>query len=314
MASVASAELMSPANVSDRLKKKHFRHVKERIVEALLFLAASLSVFTTVAIVYILVKESVVLFQQVSIVDFLTDTQWTPLFDDAHFGIMVLLSGTLTSSAVALLVAIPLGTIIAIYLSEFAPFKVREISKPFLELLGGVPTIVYGYFALVFITPLLQKLYPGLPGFNLLSAGLVMGVMIIPYVSSLSEDAMRAVPMSLREGSYAMGATRLQTALRVVMPAATSGIASAYILGISRAVGETMILAVAAGMQPNLTFNPLEPGATITSYIVQVALGDLPHGSIGYQTIFAAGLTLLLMTLFFNIMGHFLRKKFREVY
>jgi phosphate transport system permease protein len=314
MASVASAELMSPANVSDRLKKKHFRHVKERIVEALLFLAASLSVFTTVAIVYILVKESVVLFQQVSIVDFLTDTQWTPLFDDAHFGIMVLLSGTLTSSAVALLVAIPLGTIIAIYLSEFAPFKVREISKPFLELLGGVPTIVYGYFALVFVTPLLQKLYPGLPGFNLLSAGLVMGVMIIPYVSSLSEDAMRAVPMSLREGSYAMGATRLQTALRVVMPAATSGIASAYILGISRAVGETMILAVAAGMQPNLTFNPLEPGATITSYIVQVALGDLPHGSIGYQTIFAAGLTLLLMTLFFNILGHFLRKKFREVY
>jgi phosphate transport system permease protein len=314
MASVASAELMSPANVSDRLKKKHFRHVKERIVEALLFLAASMSVFTTIAIVYILVKESVVFFQTVPIVDFLTDTQWTPLFDDAHFGIMVLLSGTLTSSAVALLVAIPLGTIIAIYLSEFAPFKVREISKPFLELLGGVPTIVYGYFALVFITPLLQKLYPGLPGFNLLSAGLVMGVMIIPYVSSLSEDAMRAVPMSLREGSYAMGATRLQTALKVVMPAATSGIASAYILGISRAVGETMILAVAAGMQPNLTFNPLEPGATITSYIVQVALGDLPHGSIGYQTIFAAGLTLLLMTLFFNIMGHFLRKKFREVY
>lgn len=314
MASVASAELMSPANVSDRLKKKHFRHVKERIVEALLFLAASLSVFTTVAIVYILVKESVVFFQQVPIVDFLTDTQWTPLFDDAHFGIMVLLSGTLTSSVVALLVAIPLGTIIAIYLSEFAPFKVREISKPFLELLGGVPTIVYGYFALVFVTPLLQKLYPELPGFNLLSAGLVMGVMIIPYVSSLSEDAMRAVPMSLREGSYAMGATRLQTALKVVMPAATSGIASAYILGISRAVGETMILAVAAGMQPNLTFNPLEPGATITSYIVQVALGDLPHGSIGYQTIFAAGLMLLLMTLFFNILGHFMRRKFREIY
>ncbi len=314
MASVASAELMSPANVSDRLKKKHFRHVKERIVEALLFLAASLSVFTTVAIVYVLVKESVVFFQQVPIVDFLTDTQWTPLFDDAHFGIMVLLSGTLTSSVVALLVAIPLGTIIAIYLSEFAPFKVREISKPFLELLGGVPTIVYGYFALVFVTPLLQKLYPELPGFNLLSAGLVMGVMIIPYVSSLSEDAMRAVPMSLREGSYAMGATRLQTALKVVMPAATSGIASAYILGISRAVGETMILAVAAGMQPNLTFNPLEPGATITSYIVQVALGDLPHGSIGYQTIFAAGLMLLLMTLFFNILGHFMRRKFREIY
>jgi len=255
-----------------------------------------------------------VFFQAVPIVDFLTDTQWTPLFDDAHFGIMVLLSGTLTSSMVALSVAIPLGTIIAIYLSEFAPFRLREVAKPFLELLGGVPTIVYGYFALLFVTPLLQKIYPGLPGFNLLSAGLVMGIMIIPYVASISEDAMRAVPMSLREGSYATGATRLQTALRVVFPAAFSGVAAAYILGISRAVGETMILAVAAGMQPNLTFNPLEPAATITAYIVQVALGDLPHGSIGYQTIFAAGLSLMLITLVFNIGGHLLRRRFRETY
>jgi phosphate transport system permease protein len=248
-----------------------------------------MSVFTTAGIIYILVKESWIFFQTVPLSDFLFDTQWTPLFDDAHYGIMVLLSGTLTSSAVALLVALPLGTVIAIFLSEFAGFKTREIAKPFLELLGGVPTIVYGYFALTFVAPLLQKIYPDLPGFSLLSAGLVMGIMIIPYVSSLSEDAMRAVPMALREGSYAMGATRLQTALRVVVPAAFSGIAAAYILGISRAVGETMILAVAAGMQPNLTFNPTEPGATITSYIVQVALGDLPHGSIGYQTIFAAG-------------------------
>jgi phosphate transport system permease protein len=236
------------------------------------------------------------------------------LFDDAHYGIMVLLSGTITSTAVALLVAIPFGTIIAIWLSEFAGFKTREIAKPVLELLGGVPTIIYGYFALIFVTPLLQKIWPDLPGFNLLSAGLVMGVMIIPYIASISEDAMRAVPMSLREGSYAMGATRFQTAIRVVMPAATSGIASAYILGISRAAGETMILAVAAGMQPNLTFNPAEPGATITSYIVQVALGDLPHGSIGYQTIFAAGLALLTMTLTFNMLGYWLRKRFREVY
>jgi phosphate transport system permease protein len=279
-----------------------------------LFLAALVSVFTTVGIVYILVKESVVFFEQVPITRFLTDNQWTPLFDDAHFGIVVLLSGTLTSSAVALAIAIPLGTVIAIYLSEFAPFRLREVAKPFLELLGGVPTIVYGYFALLFVTPLLQRIYPELPGFNLLSAGIVMGIMIIPYVSSISEDAMRAVPMSLREGSYAMGATRLQTALRVVVPAAFSGIASAYILGISRAVGETMILAVAAGMQPNLTFNPLEPAATITAYIVQVALGDLPHGSIGYQTIFAAGLTLMLFTLACNIGGHFLRKRFREAY
>lgn len=299
---------------SKRLAQRRARILKERAIEAVLFLAALVSVFTTVGIVYILVKESVVFFQQVSIVSFLTDTQWTPLFDDQHFGIIVLLSGTLTSSAVALAIAIPLGTIIAIYLSEFAPFKVREIAKPFLELLGGVPTIVYGFFALLFVTPILQWFYPELPGFNLLAAGIVMGIMIIPYVSSISEDAMRAVPMNLREGSYAMGATRFQTAVKVVVPAAFSGIASAYILGISRAVGETMILAVSAGMQPNLTFNPLEPAATITAFIVQVALGDLPHGSVGYQTIFAAGLTLMLFTLACNIAGHMLRKRFREAY
>jgi phosphate transport system permease protein len=300
--------------VSDRLARRQLRHLKERIIEVLLFVAASVSVATTIGIVVILVKESFVFFQHVSLWDFLTDTQWTPLFADAHYGILPLLSGTLVSSMVALMVAIPLGTIIAIYLSEFAPFSVREVAKPFLEMLGGIPTIVYGYFALLFVTPLLQKIFPGLPGFNLLSAGLVMGIMIIPYVSSVSEDAMRAVPMSLREGSYAMGATRFQTAIKVVTPAAFSGIAAAYILGISRAVGETMILAVAAGMQPNLTWNPMEPAATITAFIVQVALGDLPHGSIGYQTIFAAGLTLALITLFFNVLGHLLRKRFRQAY
>ena len=300
--------------VSDRLARRKLRHVKERLIEFVLFLAACVSVATTIGIVVILLTESFVFFQQVSIWDFLTDTQWTPLFADAHYGILPLLSGTLVSSMVALLVAIPLGTIIAIYLSEFAPFSVREVAKPFLELLAGVPTIVYGYFALLFVTPLLQKLIPSLPGFNLLSAGIVMGIMIIPTVSSVSEDAMRAVPMALREGSYAMGATRFQTALRVVTPAAFSGIAAAYILGISRAVGETMILAVAAGMQPNLTWNPLEPAATITAYIVQVALGDLPHGSIGYQTIFAAGLSLALMTLVFNVLGHMLRKRYRQAY
>ena len=312
--SASTAERLFMSVPSDRLKKDHMRHVKERVIEALLLMAACVSVFTTTAIVYILVKESWVFFQHVPLTDFLFDTQWTPLFDDAHYGIMVLLSGTITSSAVALLVAIPLGTVIAIYLSEFAPFSVREIAKPFLELLGGIPTIIYGYFALLFLTPLLQKIFPNLPGFNLLSAGIVMGIMIIPYIASLSEDAMRAVPMSLREGSYAMGATRLQTALRVVVPSAISGIAAAFILGISRAVGETMILAVAAGMQPNLTFNPTEPGATVTSFIVQVALGDLPHGSIGYQTIFAAGLTLMLLTLAFNLIGYYMRKKYREAY
>jgi phosphate transport system permease protein len=300
--------------VSDRLAFNAMRNVSERVIESLLFAAAAVSVLTTVGIVYVLVSESYHFFQQVGIVDFLTDTQWTPLFDDAHFGIMVLVSGTVVSSAVALSVAIPMGTVIAIYLSEFANPKVREIAKPVLELLGGIPTIVFGYFALLIVTPLLQKLFPELPGFSLLSAGLVMGVMIVPYVASLSEDAMRAVPMSMREGSYAMGATKLYTAIHVVVPAAVSGLAASYILGISRAVGETMILAVAAGMQPNLTWNPMEPAATITSYIVQVALGDLPHGSIGYQTIFAAGLTLLLITLIFNILGQWLRRRYREAY
>jgi phosphate transport system permease protein len=290
------------------------RNWKERLIEAVLLGAAIVSVLTTLGIVYVLVSESITFFASVSIIDFLTDTQWTPLFDDAHFGIMVLISGTLVSSFVALALAIPMGTIIAIYLSEFADSRVREIAKPILELLGGIPTIVFGYFALLVVTPILQFFFPELPGFSLLSAGLVMGIMIVPYIASLSEDAMRAVPMSMREGSYAMGATKLYTALHVVVPAAISGLAASYILGISRAVGETMILAVAAGMQPNLTWNPMEPAATITSFIVQVALGDLPHGSIGYQTIFAAGLTLLLITLVFNILGLWLRAKYRENY
>jgi phosphate transport system permease protein len=311
---MAASSPSTPHKVSDRLAKNVSRHLSERLIELLLFSAAAVSVLTTIGIVYVLVSESIHFFHRVSIIDFLTDTQWTPLFDDAHYGIMVLISGTLVSSAVALLVAIPMGTIIAIYLSEFASPRVREIAKPVLELLGGIPTIVFGYFALLIVTPLLQKLLPELPGFSLLSAGLVMGIMIVPYIASLSEDAMRAVPMGLREGSYAMGGTRLYTALHVVVPAAISGLAASYILGISRAVGETMILAVAAGMQPNLTWNPMEPAATITSYIVQVALGDLPHGSIGYQTIFAAGLMLLLITLVFNILGQWLRRRFREAY
>ncbi|HRB29558.1 MAG: phosphate ABC transporter permease subunit PstC [Nitrosomonas sp.] len=304
-------------NKADRVGKLGFsfrRHLHEKFIEFLLFLSAVLSIAIMFAIIVMLLKESWVFFQHVSLWDFLTDTQWTPLFDDAHYGILPLVSGTLVSSFIALAVALPLGTVIAVYLSEFAPFAVREVAKPFLELLGGVPTVVYGYFALLFVTPLLQAIFPELPGFNLLSAGLVMGIMIIPYVSSMTEDAMRAVPMNLREGSYAMGATRFQTAIRVVMPAAFSGIAAAYILGISRAVGETMVVAIAAGMQPNLTWNPMEPAATITAYIVQVSLGDLPHGSIGYQTIFAAGLTLLILTLIFNIIGHVLRKRYREVY
>jgi len=290
------------------------RRLGERAIEALLFLSALSSIGITVGIVGILLYESFSFFSHVSVIEFLTDTQWTALFADPHYGIMPLVAGTVVTSAVALLVALPLGTVIAIYLSEYARHRVREVIKPALEMLSAVPTVVFGYFALLFVTPLLQRLLPDLPGFNMLSAGVVIGIMIVPYVSSLSEDAMRAVPVQIREGSYAMGATRLQTAIRVLVPSAFSGIASAYVLGFSRAVGETMIVAVAAGTQPNLTLNPMQGAATITAYIVQVSLGDLPHGSVAYQSIFAAGLTLMLMTLVFNIAGYLLRKRFREIY
>jgi phosphate transport system permease protein len=298
--------------------RSRVRRLKERLIEFVLMLAALSSVAITVGIVGVLLYESIEFFRHAGLLNFLTDTQWTPLFENAHYGILPLLSGTLTTTLIALAVAMPLGTISAIWLSEYAPHRVREIVKPSLELLGAVPTVVYGYFALLFVTPLLQKLLLNfgieLPGFNMLSAGLVIGVMIIPYVSSLSEDAMHAVPMHIREGSYAMGATRMQTALRVILPASFSGVTAAYILGISRAIGETMVVAVAAGMQPQLTMNPTEPAATITAYIVQVSLGDLPHGSIGYQSIFAAGLALMVMTLAFNIGGYLLRKRYREAY
>ena len=311
---IAQTATLVDTAISQRLERKFFRHAKERAIEFLLLCAGLSAVATTVAIVCILVYESLGFFQHVSIWDFLTDTQWTPLFSDAHYGILPLVSGTLTVAFVALAVAIPMGTIVAIYLSEFAPYVVRETVKPFLELLEAVPTVVFGYFALLFVTPMLQKIYPDLPGFNMLAPGLVIGIFIIPYISSVAEDAMRAVPMAMREGSYAMGATRFQTAVRVITPAAASGIIAAFILAISRAIGETMVVAIAAGLQPTLTFNPLEPAATITAYIVQVALGDLPHGSIGYQSIFAAGLTLVLMTLGFNILGHYMRRRFRETY
>jgi phosphate transport system permease protein len=290
------------------------RTIGEWVVETLLFLAAASSVLITVGIVGVLVYESAAFFEHVSIKEFLTGTEWTPLFANPKYGILPLVTGTLVVTAVGLLVAIPAGTVIAIWLSEYSPHKAREIVKPVLELLSAVPTVVYGYFALLFVTPLLQTLMPNLPGFNMLSAGLVIGVMIIPYVSSLSEDAMHAVPMYIREGAYAMGATRLQTAWKVVFPSALSGVTAAYILGISRALGETMVVAIAAGQQPMLTVDPTKPASTITAYIVQVSLGDLPHASIGYQSIFAAGLTLMVMTLFFNIGGYVLRKRYREAY
>lgn len=293
---------------------KAARDLRESVIAVILFLAAFSSVATTIAILVILVSESVGFFEKVSLVEFLTSKEWTPLFAEPKYGILPLVSGTLVITGVSMAVAIPLGTIIAIYLSEFASPKVREVTKPVLELLAGIPTVVYGYFSFLFVTPILQKALPDLPGFNMLSPGLVVGVMIIPFISSIGEDAMRSVPVYLKEGAYAMGATRFYTAISVVFPAALSGISSAYILAISRAVGLTMVPAIAAGLQPNYTWNPMEPGATIAAYIVQVSLGDLPHGSLEYQTIFVAGLTLVLMTLFFNIIGHLLSKRYREIY
>ena len=309
----ANVSLQQKAELS-AFSPRVIARMKERVIELALSFAAFTSVAITAGIVGVLVYESFHFFQQVSLVEFLTDRQWTPLFADAHYGILPLVSGTLVTTTVALLVAIPMGSLIAIYLSEYASRSVRETVKPVLELLSAVPTVVYGYFALLFVTPVLQKAWPDLPGFNMLSAGLVIGFMIVPYVSSVSEDAMRAVPLYLREGAFALGATRMQTALRVVFPSALSGITAAYVLGVSRAIGETMVVAIAAGMQPTLTANPLEPAATMTAYIVQVSLGDLPHGSVGYQTIFATGLMLLLITLLFNIAGHALKKRYRQVY
>ena len=306
--------MVTPKSPAPFAKSIRRRRARDRVIESLLLLAGLVAVFTTLAIVWILVAEALPFFSHVPLADFLTDTMWTPLFAEPRYGILPLVAGTLVTTFVALALAIPAGTIIAIYLSEFASHRVRESVKPALEMLGAVPTVVYGYFALVMVTPFLQKLLPGLPCFNMLSAGLVIGIMIVPYVASVSEDAMRAVPNYMREGSYAMGATRLQTATRVVVPGALSGIAAAYILGISRAVGETMVVAVAAGLQPNLTWNPTESAATITSFIVQVSLGDLPHESIGYQSIFAAGLVLLVITLAFNIVGFALTRRFREAY
>jgi phosphate transport system permease protein len=304
----------TPLPASDLMLGPGKRYWKDRIVKYVLFAAAFSSVAVTTEIVAILLFESAPFFGKVPLWAFLTGTTWTPQFEPPQYGILPLVAGTLVTTAVALAVALPVGTMIAIYLSEYAPFALREIIKPVLELLSAVPTVVYGYFALLFVTPLFRKVLPGLPLQSMLSAGVVMGIMIIPYVSSLSEDAMRAVPMLLREGAYALGANKLITSLRVVYPAALSGIGAAYILGISRAIGETMIVAIAAGTAPAFTWNPSKPALTITAFIVNVSKGDTPHGTISYQSIFAAGLTLFLMTLGFNIVGHMLRKRFREAY
>jgi phosphate transport system permease protein len=290
------------------------RWLYDWLATAILFLAAAVSILVTFAIVYVLVSESVPFFATVPLSEFLFGTEWTPVFTNARFGILPLLTGTLWVAGIGLLVAVPAGTVLAIYLSEYAPAAVREVVKPFLEVLVGVPTVVYGYFALLFLTPIFQRFIPGLGGFNLLVPGIVVGIMILPLVVSVSEDAMRAVPNALREGAYALGFSKLQTATRVVVPGAFSGITAAYLLGMARAVGETMVVAIAAGQNPNLTLDPREGAATITAYIVQMSLGDVPHGSLAYTTIFAVGLVLFLMTLCFNVIGFFLRRRFREVY
>lgn len=309
-------KIMSNAKptISKALKKNIRRNFVERLIEWALMFSGLIAILVTFGIVYILVSESIPFFDSVSLKEFLTSTIWTPNFEIKNYGILPLVAGTVTITGIALIVAIPLGTITAVYLSEFASHKVKETVKPVLELLVGVPTVVFGYFALLLVTPLLQKIIPDLASFNMLGPGIVMGIMIVPYIASVAEDSMRAVPMAMREGSYAMGATRFQTAVSVVMPAALSGIIAAYILAISRGIGETMIVAIAAGQQPNFTFNPIESAATITAYIVSVALGDLEHGGIGYQSIFAAGMVLFIMTLSLNILGQWTRNKFSERY
>ncbi len=294
-------------------KRRHMRW-RERMLEGLFAAFASLSILTTLGIVGVLVFETIGFFREVSLIDFLTDTQWTPLFVEKHFGILVLASATLLVTVIALAVALPVGLLAAIYLSEYASERARRVLKPALEVLAGIPTVVYGYFALLFVTPLLKRFIPSIAGFNALSAGLVMGVMIIPTVASLSEDALYAVPRSLREGAYALGATRREVITGVVVPAALSGIVAAFILAVSRAIGETMIVTIAAGQNPRLTLNPLVPVETMTAYIVQVSLGDTPAGSLEFRTIFAVGMTLFLMTLALNLLSHWFVRRYRERY
>ncbi len=290
------------------------KRVGERIIEIFLLFCSLITIFTTVGIIVVLTVEGVHFFKEVSIIEFLTDTEWTPLFTVKRFGILPLLSGTFLTSFIAIAVALPMGLIIAIFLSEYAPRKLREYVKPSLELLAAVPTVVYGFFALMIVTPFLQKIFPGMSGFNSLSSGIVMGIMILPIVSSLSEDALRSVPKALREASFGTGATRFQTSMKVVVPAASSGIVVSVILAISRAVGETMIVAIAAGQQPRLTLNPLVPVETLTTYIVQVSLGDVPQDSLEYRTIFAAGITLFVFTFALNNISHWIKGRIQEKY
>lgn len=286
----------------------------QAIVKLICAAFAAISILTTFGIVATLIFETIEFFGEVSLWQFLTDRQWTPLFTSKRFGILVLISATVLTSLIAVLVAVPLGLLAAIFLSEYATPRTRKILKPILEILAGVPTVVFGYFALLTVTPVLQTFLPNLQGFNSLSAGLVLGISITPLVASLSEDAIYAVPNSLRDGAYAVGATKRETVLAVVLPAALSGIVASIILAVSRAIGETMIVTLAAGQNPTLGLNPFVPVMTMTAYIVQVSLGDTPAGSLAYKTIFAVGMTLFLMTLVLNVLSFWLVRRFREKY
>ena len=290
------------------------KKISESIIEKLLALSGLITVLTTIGIIWVLLSESWTFFAQVPLSDFLFDTEWTPLFAQKHYGILPLLSGTILTTLIAIITALPLGLTIAVYLSEYVHKDTKRKIKPALEILAAVPTVVYGFFALTVVTPILQTFIPGLGSFNALSAGIVMGIMIIPLISSLSEDALAAVPKSLREASYGMGATRFQTSFKVIVPAASSGILVSIILAISRAIGETMVVAIAAGQQPNLTFDPREAVETITAYIVQVSLGDVEHGTMEYKTIFAAGISLFIFTFLLNNLSYFIKKKYQEKY
>lgn len=295
--------------------KKNRVQIADKIVPSILFLCASVSVITIFTIIYALFSESIHFFKQVSIWDFLTGTEWYPLAEEGKkFGILPLLTGTFLVTVIACLVAIPIGLGSAIYLSEYASSGVRKVLKPVLEILAGVPTIVYGYFALSVVSPFIQLLLPETGLFNAMSAGIVMGVMIIPMISSLSEDAMSAVPRAMRNGAFALGATRFEVALKIVVPAALSGIIASFVLGFSRAIGETMIVTVAAGGTPVMTLNPLESIQTMTAYIVQISMGDVERGGIEYGTIYSVGLTLFVITLLINVLANYITKKFREVY
>lgn len=289
-------------------------HWQERIIVVLLFASASLSVVTTLAIAISLAVEAIGFFQQVPLTRFLTEREWTPLFAIKKFGILPLLCGTFLVAGIAMVIAVPLGILIATYLSEYASETTRRFLKPAIEVLAGIPSVLYGYFALLFVTPLLQKFIPSLSGFNALSPGIVLAFMVLPTIASLGEDIIYAIPQSIREASLALGATKLQTTLRTVLPAAASGIIAACLLGFARAIGETMLVTIAAGQVPNLTLNPLEPVQTMTAYIVQVSLGDVPHGSLEYRTIFAVGLTLFLITLAFNLIGLLMRERFVKTF